>query len=104
MRRITILLLVVCIGFFAFSINAQELAMRTINKTILNQPNGQLVTLSEALSKLAEEYDVYILYDDAIVEGKQVPLLASTDQGFRETLEQEQSFSQSVNPSRPPNR
>lgn len=44
-------------------------------------------TLAEALAKLEKDYDVHIVYDDAVVRGKTATYLASTTASFQQALE-----------------
>ena len=86
MRRLYIVFLMVVIGIVATNSFAQQLASKA-TALQLNQPSGQLVTLGKALSRLEKAYNVYIVYDDALVNGLTAPLLVSSSQKFQEALE-----------------
>jgi len=82
MRSVTILLITGLISLFFMNVTAQDFSTQSIGGNELKQP----VSLSEALSKLAEEYKVHILYDDAIVEKKFAAIPTSSGLGLGESL------------------
>ena len=87
MRHFITVCLMALVWMLATSSLAQQLASKTVDRQLLNQPSRQSVTLGEALSKLEEAYGVYIVYDDAVVSGRTAPLLVSSSQKFQEALE-----------------
>ncbi|MFQ5640056.1 MAG: SusC/RagA family TonB-linked outer membrane protein, partial [bacterium] len=86
MRRFITVCLMVVVGMLATNSLAQHLASKTVDQQLLNQPSRQFVTLGEALSKLEQAYGVYIVYDDAVVNGRTAQLLVSSSQKFQEAL------------------
>ncbi len=87
MRRFITICLVVVVGMLATNSLAQQLASKMVDRQLLRQPSPQSVTLEKALSRLEQAYGVYIVYDDAVVNGRTGPLLASSSQKFQEALE-----------------
>jgi outer membrane receptor protein involved in Fe transport len=82
--------MVCVVGLFAVNGFAQQLAAKTVEERMLNQPLESFMPLGEALSKLGIVFDVHIVYDDTVVRGKTVPIsyLASTSgKNFQEALE-----------------
>ncbi|MFQ5677150.1 MAG: TonB-dependent receptor plug domain-containing protein, partial [bacterium] len=87
MRRFITVCLMGVVGMLATNSLAQQLASKTVDQQLLNQPSRQSVTLAEALSKLEQAYGVYIVYDDAVVSGRTAQLLLSSSQKFQEALD-----------------
>lgn len=87
MRSLSTVLLVCLIGFLSVNGLSQELASKTADHKIFNQPRSKFVSLDEALSQLEKAYDVHIVYDDAVVSGKTSPYLVSASKSFQEALE-----------------
>ncbi len=88
MRTIKYVLLISIICLFAVNSQAQQMASTAaIDKQILNQPTKKFISLEEALTKLENDYNVNIVYDDMVVRDRTAPSLASTSASFQQALE-----------------
>ncbi|RMF58538.1 MAG: PEGA domain-containing protein, partial [Calditrichaeota bacterium] len=86
MRPMRFMLLVCLIGLVVTNGYSQELAAKSVDKRIIRQAAEQYVPMGEALANLEKVFDVHIVYDDEVIQGKTAPLLASSTKNLQEAL------------------
>jgi outer membrane cobalamin receptor len=87
MRSVRILLMLGAIAILATTVNAQTLASKVMARQPLLNTGEKVIPLKEALSKLEAAYQVHIVYDDEVVEGRTAPDLGTISEDFQEDLE-----------------
>ncbi|MFQ5651255.1 MAG: TonB-dependent receptor domain-containing protein [bacterium] len=89
MRPLITFLLLGLVGMFAVDGYGQQMAStKVMDSQMLNQPRQHFVSLADALAKLEADYNVHIVYDDAVVQGRTAPKLVENSNSFQEALSQ----------------
>lgn len=87
MKILRCMLPAILLGLLAVNSSGQHLVSNMVDHEALKQTAENFLPLGEALARLEKAYDVHIVYDDAVVDGKRTRLLASTSGSFQEALE-----------------
>ncbi len=89
MRPYVCFLMMGLVALFAFDGYGQQLAStNAVDEQIMTRPNEEFVALADALAELEDNYDVHIVYEDDVVQGRLAPQYASTAASFQEALHQ----------------